>query len=137
MSNPIPNELSDLLTGPVVVTLATVMPDGQPQATPIWCSFDGDVIWFNTAVGRQKDKNLQADPKVTILSVDPQNPYRWLEVRGQVVERTLEGAVDHITELAKLYTGKDRYYGGVTPAEQQAKETRVIYKIKPHKVTHS
>jgi hypothetical protein len=128
----VPEKYRDLLEGPVVVSLVTVMPDGQPQATPVWCSFDGDLIWVNTATGRQKDKNLQANPKVTLLAIDPQNPYRWVEVRGQVIERQLEGAVDHINQLAKLYVNRADYYS-MNP-DQKDKETRVIYKIKPAKV---
>jgi PPOX class probable F420-dependent enzyme len=129
----IPQEKQDLLSGPVVVSLGTVMPDGTPQITPVWCSYDGELIWVNTAAGRQKDKNLQSQPKVTVLAIDPQNPYRWVEIRGEVVERTLEGAVDHIHELSRLYTGKN-YYGGLQKAELQSQETRVIFKIKPLKV---
>ena len=110
------------------------MPDGQPQLSPVWCSFDGTYIWINTARGRQKDKNLTERPMATILAVDPDNPYRYLEVRGTVAESTEEGAVDHINQLARLYTGQSSYYGGVQPAELAEKETRVIYKIRPKRV---
>jgi PPOX class probable F420-dependent enzyme len=137
MTASIPDSFRDLLDRPVVVTLVTVMPDGQPQATPVWVKYDGTHVLVNTARGRQKDRNMLRDSKVTVLSIDPDNPYRYLEVRGVVEEVTEEGAVDLINELAKKYRGVDEYYGGVTPAEQRHRETRVTYKIRPTRVlTH-
>lgn len=133
MSVSIPDSHKDLLEGPVYVTLATVLPSGQPQLSVVWCSFDGDLIWVNTARGRLKDKNLTARPKATIMAIDLQSPYRWIEVRADVVEVTEEGAVDHIHELSRLYMGKN-YYGDFAPAERASQETRVIYKLKPNKV---
>ena len=130
----IPNSHKDLLEGPVLVTIATVMPDGQPHLSVVWCSYDGEYVLVNTARGRQKDKNLQARPIATILAIDPENAGRYLEVRG-TVEMTEEGAVGHIDQLAKLYTGADSYYGGVTPADLANKEIRVICKITPTRVT--
>lgn len=130
----IPDSHRDLLDNPVVVTLVTVMPDGQPQATPVWCSYDGTFVLVNSARGRAKDRNMRERPRVTVLAVDPANPYRYLEVRGVVEEVTEDGAVEHINQLAKKYRGKDQYYGGVTPAEMKDKETRVIYRIRPTRV---
>ena len=72
------------------------MPGGQPQVTPVWVDFDGRHVLFNTAEGRQKDKNLQRDGRVALSILDPDNPYRYLEVRGQVAERTHAGADQHI-----------------------------------------
>jgi len=126
-----PDEKRDLLERPIVVTLVTVMPDGQPQATPVWFSWDGTHIWINTARGRQKDRNMLERPKVTVLSIDPENPYRYLEVRGIVEEVTEDGAVDHINFLSGRYTGDDDFYG--RNAAQKGNETRVIYKIRPVK----
>ncbi|NDJ75754.1 MAG: PPOX class F420-dependent oxidoreductase [Chloroflexi bacterium] len=131
MTPQIPAEYKDLIDGPVVVSLVTVMPDGQPQATPVWCNSDGDHILVNTARGRRKDKNMTANPRVTILAIDPQDPYRWMEVRGMVVESTEDGAVEHINALAKIYRGRDQYY---TNPDQAARETRVTYKIQPLRV---
>lgn len=127
MSAHIPAEAMDLLERPIVVTLATVMENGQPQATPVWFSFDGKQIWINTARGRAKDKNMTERPQVSILSVDPQDPYRYLEVRGQIDEITEEGAVDHINQLSARYRNKPDYYGG--DEKRKASETRVIYKV--------
>ena len=134
MSATIPDSYKDLLEKPVVVTLATVMPDHQPQLSVVWCSYDGTHILVNTARGRQKDTNMTERPMVTILALDPENPYRYLEVRGTVAEVTEEGGVDHIDQLAQMYTGKSPYFGQVAPAEDKDKQTRVIYKIKPTKV---
>lgn len=133
MAVQIPASHRDLLDGPVVVTLVTLMPDGQPQATPVWCNTDGDHVLVNSARGRQKDRNMVRDPRVTILAIDPQNPYRWIQVRGKVVEITGEGAVEHISALCKLYTGIEYYYD-FSPAAK-GKETRVKYRIEPVRIT--
>lgn len=132
MAVPIPAAYRDLLDGPVFVTLVTVMPDGWPQATPVWCNTDGDHVLINTARGRQKDRNMSRDPRVSIVAIDPKNPYRWIEVRGKVVEITEEGAVEHISALCKLYTGIEHYYDFSPDAK--GKETRVKYRIEPVKV---
>lgn len=129
MSNPIPEKFSDLMEKKVFASLATLMPDGTPQVTPVWIDFDGENLLVNTAVGRQKDKNLQRDPKVSVMLIDPENPYRYLEVRGKVVERTLDGADDHINKMAKKYMGQDVY------PYRQPNEVRVLYKVRPEKTS--
>lgn len=128
----VPDSIKDLLERPIVVTLATTMEDHTPQATPVWFSWDGERIWINTARGRAKDDNMTERPNVSILSIDPENPYRYLEVRGVVDEITEEGAVDHIDSLSARYLNKPDYYGG--DLERKASETRVIYKIRPTRV---
>jgi PPOX class probable F420-dependent enzyme len=130
MTETIPKSHLDLLQGPVYITLATVMPDGQPQATVVWCSYDDPYVLVNTLRGRQKEINMRERPMATILAVDPGNPYRYLEVRGAVEEMTEEGAIDHINALARLYTDKP-YYGGVAPAEQEKTDVRLTCKIRP------
>jgi PPOX class probable F420-dependent enzyme len=107
--------------------LATLMPDGAPQVTPVWIDYDGEHVIFNTAAGRQKDKNLQREPRVSLMLVDTDNPYRYLEIRGRVVERTVEGADDHINKMARKYLGQDVY-----PFRAPG-EVRVIYKIAPER----
>lgn len=134
MSTSIPDSHKDLLGAPVFVNLITLMPDGQPQASVVWCSYDGEHVLVNTAVNRQKEKNMRRRPMATILATDPKNPYRYLEIRGTVTEITEDGAMNHINELAKAYMNAESYYGGVTPAEQAQKETRVLCKIKPARV---
>ena len=127
----IPEAFHDLFDKPVVVVLATIMPDGQPQVTPVWCDLHDNQIWVNSAVGRQKDKNMRADPLVAISAIDPANPYRWLEVRGRVVEYvTGEAAVAHIDGLAQKYMNVPRY---TLPAGEE----RCIYKIEPTRVNTS
>ncbi|MBT7952039.1 MAG: PPOX class F420-dependent oxidoreductase [Gammaproteobacteria bacterium] len=128
MTASIPESHRDLLDGPVYVQMASYMKDGSIQVNPVWCSFDGEHILINSALGRVKDKNLRANPTITILAMDPENPYRWLEVRGTVDEITEEGADQHIDDLAELYINQRPY-----PFRQEG-EVRVIYKIKPLKV---
>ena len=83
--------------------------DGAPQVTPVWIDHDGHHIRFNTARGRVKDKNLERNPKIALSIQDPENPYRYIQVRGRVVEVTEKGADEHIDALAKKYLGQDRY----------------------------
>lgn len=123
----IPDKFQDLFDKRIFAGLATVMPDGAPQVTPVWIDYDGENVVFNTAEGRQKDKNLQRDRRVSLMLVDPENPYRYLEVRGTVVERTHAGADDHINKMAKKYLNQDVY-----PFRAPG-EVRVIYKIKPER----
>jgi PPOX class probable F420-dependent enzyme len=125
----IPDSHLDLFKKKAFAHLATLMPDGAPQSTPVWVDFDGQYVLINTAEGRQKDKNLQRDGRVALSITDPDNPYRYLEVRGQVAQRTKDGADRHIDALAKRYLGKDKY-----PYAQPG-EVRVIFKVEPKHVT--
>src|SRR5438067_6423007 len=127
MPDAIPNKYLDLFNKKAFANLATVMPDGQPQVTPVWCDFDGEYILINSAKGRQKDRNLRREPRVSLAIQDPDNPYRYLEVRGRVAEITEEGADAHIDKMAKKYLGADKY------PYRQASETRVMYKIQPER----
>ncbi|MBN1284818.1 MAG: PPOX class F420-dependent oxidoreductase [Anaerolineae bacterium] len=131
---PIPGSHKDLLNEPIHAVFTTMMPDGQPQSSLVWCSYDGEHVLVNTTRERQKGKNVQANPKVTLLVIDPHDSGRWIEIRGEA-ELTEEGALEHIDQLTRQYTGKQHYYGEIFPAEQRAKETRVICKIMPKKVT--
>lgn len=132
MTNIIPEDYKHLLSDPVVVTLITLMPDGHPQGSAVWCDYDGEHILINTAVGRQKDKNMKADPRVTVVAIDPANPYRYLEVRGVIDER-IDGDESMIDRLAQIYTGSSKYYGEVAPETDRVE--RVTYKIKPIRAT--
>lgn len=129
MSQAIPEKYRDLFNKRAFASLATLMPDGRPQVTPVWCDLEGDLVVFNSAKGRQKDRNVRRDPRVSLAIIDPENPYRYLEVRGRVVEITEQGADAHIDKLAKKYLGVDKY-----PYRQQT-EVRVIYKIQPEHTT--
>ncbi|MCC6261878.1 MAG: PPOX class F420-dependent oxidoreductase [Anaerolineales bacterium] len=103
--------------------LATTMPDGSPQVTPVWFDTEGEYILVNTAQGRIKDKNMRARPQVAMTIPDPNNTYRYLGMRGEVVSYTTEGGAEHINQLSLKYSGK--------PWELAAGQTRVIFKIKP------
>ena len=103
----IPNSHLDLFKKKAFAHLATVMPDGKPQVTPIWVDYDGHNVVFNTAEGRQKDKNLQRDARVAMSILDPDNPYRYLEVRGVVDSITPDPEGAFYRELALRY-GRDR-----------------------------
>lgn len=118
----------DLFDKKAFAILATVGPDGHAQATPVWVDFDGRHVRINTARGRIKDKNLQKNPRVAIAIMDPDNPYRYVQIRGRVVEMTEEGADAHIDALAKKYLGQDRYPG------RKPGEVRVTVKIAPEGV---
>ena len=128
MPEPIPANFRDLFSKPAFASLATLMPDGRPQVTPVWCDFDGTFVIFNTAKGRQKDRNIRRDPRVSLSILDPDNPYRYLEVRGRVIEITEKGADEHIDKLAKKYLGVDKY------PRRQPGEVRLILKIVPERV---
>src|SRR5262245_1627039 len=102
------------------------MPDGQPQSSIVWVDYDDSHVLINTALERQKCRNMRDDPDMALLVVDPENAARWIEVRGHVAEITPCGAVEHADRLAKRYTGKERFHGDAYPVEQQQEETRVI-----------
>jgi PPOX class probable F420-dependent enzyme len=109
--------------------LATVMKDGSPQVTPVWFNTDGEHILINSAEGRVKDRNMRRDRHVALDILDPNDPYRYIQIRGRVVEITLQGAREHINKLSKKYTKREIYTGG--PPE----EVRVIYKILPEHIS--
>ena len=131
----IPASHRDLLTGPNFAVLSTLMPGGQPQSSLVWVDYDGTYLLINTTLARQKAKNMAANPKVTVLVVDPADSSRFIEVRGSVASITAEGAIDHADKLSQRYTGKPHFYGDIYPLERKGREKRVIVKICPVKVT--
>jgi PPOX class probable F420-dependent enzyme len=128
MPQAIPDKYRDLFTKRAFASLATLMPDGSPQVTPVWVDLDGNQVIVNSAKGRQKDKNIRRDTRVALAVIDPDNPYRYLEIRGPVVEITEQGADSHIDKMAKKYLGADKY------PYRQPTEERVMYKIQPEHV---
>jgi hypothetical protein len=124
----IPDNYKDILQKKAFANLATVMPDGSPQVTPVWFDFDGSHIRVNSARGRIKDRNMRRSPRVALAILDPENPYRHLAIQGRVVDVTEQGADAHIDALAKKYLGQDRY------PYRRPGEVRVIYKIQPERV---
>ncbi|NNL12472.1 MAG: PPOX class F420-dependent oxidoreductase [Acidimicrobiia bacterium] len=105
----LPDALKAMLDGPTFATLATLMPDGSPQASTMWVDREGDRIRFNTAEGRVKPRNMDRDPRVAISIFSTDDPYQAFSIRGRVVEKRLEGADEHIDALANKYLGVDEY----------------------------
>jgi PPOX class probable F420-dependent enzyme len=131
----IPASHRDLVECPPVAAMTTVMPDGTPQTSAVWCDVDGTFVRVNTMRGFQKEKNLRRNPRVTLLCYDPKRPDRYLEVRGTVEEMTEEGAGRHLDELASKYMGRPvRYFGECIPARFAETEIPVLCRIRPIKV---
>jgi PPOX class probable F420-dependent enzyme len=120
----------DLLTEKkAFANLATLMPNGSPQVTPVWFDYTNGAIRVNSARGRVKDRNMKEGSPVALAILDPDNAYRYLQVRGRVRKVTEEGAFEHIDSLAKKYLGQDKY-----PYHQPG-DVRVIYEIEPERVS--
>jgi PPOX class probable F420-dependent enzyme len=123
MAHEIPESHRDIFEKKAFAHLATLMPDGSPQVTPVWCELEGGQVLVNSAKGRRKDRNMRRDARVSLSLIDPDNGYRYVEVRGRVVEITEDGAEAHIDRLAKKYLDLDEY-----PYRRDG-EVRVIYRI--------
>jgi PPOX class probable F420-dependent enzyme len=122
----IPDGYLDLLNKKITfANVATVMKDGSPQVTPVWFDYTGGKIRINTARGRVKARTLKEGTRVALAIMDPENPYRYIQVRGRVASVTENGANAHIDSLAKKYLGKDRY------PYAQPDQVRVMYEIEP------
>lgn len=125
----LPASHADILDKTAFAHLCTLMPDGAPQASPVWVTRDGDTIIVNSAVGRVKDRNMRRDARVAISVTDPDNPYRALMIRGRVTRIDLDGADVVIDGLAKKYMGVDSY------PFRKPDEQRVTYFIEPTRVS--
>jgi PPOX class probable F420-dependent enzyme len=122
----IPEKYLDLLQQKkAFASLATLMPDGSPQVTPVWFDYKDGVIRVNTAKGRVKARNMKEGASVALSIMDPDNAYRYIQVRGKVRRITENGADAHIDSLAKKYLGQDKY------PWRRPGETRVTYEIEP------
>lgn len=121
----IPETFLDLFSKRAFANLATIMPSGSPQVTPVWCDYQDGCVLINTARGRQKDRNMQRDPHVAMAILDPDNPYRYVEIRGRVENASEDGADEHIDRMAKKYLGVDKY------PYRDPSEKRVLYRIRP------
>jgi PPOX class probable F420-dependent enzyme len=128
MPTSFPENYRDLFQKKAFGAFTTLMPDGSPQTTPVWVDYDRDEIVVNSAVGRLKDRNVRRDPRVALAVIDPDNPYRYVEVRGCVREITQDGADAHIDAMARKYLGQDKY------PYRQPDEQRVLYRISIEKV---
>lgn len=125
----IPSDLHDLFEKASIAHFVTMMPDGTPHATPVWIDIESDRnrLLVNTERGRRKEKYVRENPKVAVSMIDPDNPYRYLSVSGEVNEITTKGAREHINKLTQRYTSKDEYPIPI-------KTERVILKICPEEV---
>ena len=128
MTTQIPESALPLLDQPEFATLATVLPDGQPHLSVVWVAREGNDLLMSTVVGRQKHRNLVANPRATVLVYPKSNPYSYVEVRGQVTMTESDGR-DLIDRLNKEYTGGDRYIG-----DDGTDNVRVILRLTPDKV---
>ncbi len=128
----IPTSHRDLVECPPVAALTTIMADGYPQTSVVWCDFDGECIRVNTMRGFAKERNMRRDPRVTLLCYDPRQPLRYLEVRGTASEMTEDGAAEHLDALASKYVGRPiRYFGECIPARFAETEIPVLCRIRP------
>ena len=129
MLSKIPDSYKELLEdeNKAFVFLATTMPDGSPQVTPVWFSFDGEHIYINSAMGRVKDKNMRDRPQVALSIINMDNPYLSMQIRGKVVKLSPEGAVEHISALSLKYRGREDF-------DVPEGQTRIVYKILPENI---
>ncbi|PKW09144.1 PPOX class probable F420-dependent enzyme [Streptomyces sp. 1222.5] len=130
MSAALSDRLKSLLDGKVFIVVGTLQPDGSPQMSPVWVKRDGDDLLFSTTVDRRKKKNLDRDPRVTAVVMNPEQPYEYAEIRG-TAEMTTEGGQALIDELSQKYTGQK--YADFNPASADDAE-RVVVRITPRKV---
>ncbi|MBO1337440.1 PPOX class F420-dependent oxidoreductase [Streptomyces sp. VRA16 Mangrove soil] len=130
MSAQLSDGLKELLDSKVFIGVATLQPDGSPQVSPVWVKRDGDDVLFSTTVGRQKEKNLRRDPRVTVLVQPADNPYAYAEIRG-TADITTEGGQELIDELSLKYTGKK--YAEFNPSSADDAE-RVVVRVRARKV---
>jgi PPOX class probable F420-dependent enzyme len=130
---PIPESFADLFERETFASFATLMSDGTPQVTPVWIDMgeEGHLL-VNTARGRQKERNAERDAKVGLCVMDPDDPYRYLSVRGEVTEVTEDGAVEHIDRLARRYMGVGEY-----PHHGEESGPRVVIRLRPDRVVTS
>jgi PPOX class probable F420-dependent enzyme len=131
---PLPASHLDLLARPICGVLTTLDAHGRPESSLVWVDHDGECARVNTTLERRKGRNLLADPRVSLLVVDPENTGRFLQVRGDA-ELVTDGALEHLDALTRTYTAHPRYYGFVYPLEQRARETRVTCRIHARRIT--
>jgi PPOX class probable F420-dependent enzyme len=131
---PIPRSHVDLLARQVCGVFTTLGQDGQPESSLVWVDLDRECALVNTTLERQKGRNILRNPKVSLLVVDPENTSRFVQIRGDA-ELVTEGAHEHLNGLARKYTDHPAYYGYLFPEAQRLRETRVICRIHPRRIT--
>jgi PPOX class probable F420-dependent enzyme len=125
----IPEKYQDLLTSSALAHVATIGPQGEPQVNPVWFGWDGTHLRFSQTTGRQKYRNVQRDARIALSIVDPKNPYRYLEIRGTVVQIDADPELDFINAMSKKYLGMERY-----PNHRPGDE-RVVVVVAPEHTT--
>jgi PPOX class probable F420-dependent enzyme len=130
----VPDSHVALLTAPVIGVLTTLMPDGHPHSCLVWADYDGECARVNTTLQRQSGRNLTANPRLSLLVVDPDDTGRYLQIRGDA-ELVRPGAIAHLDALTRAYTPHPCFYGHVYPYEQRDRETRVTVRLHPRAVT--
>ncbi|MFF9770527.1 PPOX class F420-dependent oxidoreductase [Streptomyces sp. NPDC014636] len=133
MSAALSDRLKSVLDDKVFIVVGTIQPDGSPQMSPVWVKRDGDDVLFSTTVDRRKYLNLERDSRVTVVVMNPEEPYEYAEIRG-IAELTTDGGPELIDELSRKYTGKD--YADFNPASAQDAQ-RVVVRVRPRKVVGS
>lgn len=130
---PLPATHADLLRRPLRAALSTLLPGGHPQTQPVWYSFDGTDVLVHTIAEGRKGRNMLADPRATLLIVDPDDTGRWIEIRGDV-EITTQHAVDQLDRVTRAYTAYPGYYGYIRPPARRDVETRIVCRIRARRV---
>ena len=126
--NPIiPEGYEDILESTALVHVATIGPHGEPQNNPVWFGWDGEHVKISQTKGRQKYRNLGRDPRIAFSIVDPENAYRYIEIRGEVARIEEDPNLDFINAMAKKYLGMDKY-----PYHQPGDERVVIFTRPEH-----
>jgi hypothetical protein len=128
MSKSIPVEYRELFNKRAYASLGTLRCDGSPQVTPVWCDVDGDRVLVNTARNRHQDKNIRHDSRVAVVIIDPDNPYRYLEIRGRAVEVQGRDSGTHLDQMAQKYLGSETY------TYRQPGEIRIVYAIEAERI---
>lgn len=131
----IPDSHKDLLEQVIVVILGSVSAEGKPSSAAVWRRWDGERIFITSDPDTRKHRNIKANPQVTVMTLDPKNPYRYIELAGIVEEITHDGALDELNRHTQMYMGKTNYFGDVEPAEKLAEYKGVIFKIRPTRVS--
>lgn len=131
MSLPIPENFHDLFNRPILAAFTTINPDGQPHTVPVWIDYDGEYARVNSPARTKKARNVQANSKVSLLIIDPENRYHWIEIQGTIgeVRDEAHGARDHINKLSEKYT-ENPVYQGFGPGSQD----RLMYVIEATKI---
>ncbi|GAA3726126.1 PPOX class F420-dependent oxidoreductase [Salinactinospora qingdaonensis] len=125
----IPQDREDILNKLIFAHVSTIGPNGEPQSNPVWVDWDGEFVKFSQTPARQKYRNIQRDSRIALSAHDPDNPYRYLEIRGRVEK--IEDDTDNafINKMAKKYIDEE-VYPWASPDER-----RVVLFVRPEHVT--